>query len=55
MLLQTIDVKFKLLVLFGQFRVELLLEVKIPSHISYLSIPEVKLIPLMTIVLLCHC
>ena len=55
MLLQTVDIKFELFVLFSQFRVELLLEVEIPPHIGHLSIPEVELIALMAIVLLCHC
>ena len=52
MLLQAFDVGAQILVLVGQLRVEVLLEVQVTLHVVHFAVPEVQLASLLTVVLL---
>ena len=52
MLLQAFDVGAQILVLVGQLRVEVLLEVQVTLHVVHFAVPEVQLVSLLTVVLL---
>ena len=49
---ETLNVSLQRLVLVSQLRVEILMEVQVTLHISYLAVPEVELAALLTVVLL---
>jgi hypothetical protein len=52
MLLQALHVFTKLLIFISNLHVEILLEVQVALHVSNFSVPEVKLTPLLSVVLL---
>ena len=52
MLLQAFDICAQILVLVGQLRVEVLLEVQVTLHVVHFAVPEVQLVSLLTVVLL---
>ena len=52
MLLEAVDIDAELLVLISELLIEVLLEVQVTLHIGDLAVPEVKLAPLLLVILL---
>lgn len=51
-LLEAFDIRAQILVLVGQLRVEVLLEVQVTLHVVHFAVPEVQLVSLLAVVLL---